>query len=158
MELTDREWKEFPLTSLVSISHGRRLTKADRITGTIPLMTAGAANQGVAEFVSNCCDQHRNFVSVDMFGNSFYKNYATVGDDNIYFLTSEKMSEAIGLFIATCINQQKEKFDYGKQVREKVLQRFRVLLPVADDGQPDYDFMEQYIKDLMLKKYFQYLV
>ena len=61
------------------------------------------------------------------------------------------------MFLATCINQQKGNFNYGKQVREKVLQRFRVLLPATDDGKPDYEFMEQYIKDLMLKKYAQYL-
>lgn len=73
MKLTDREWKEFQLTSLVNILHGKRLTKADRVSGINPLMTAGAANQGVAEFISNQCNQHRNFVSVDMFGNSFIK-------------------------------------------------------------------------------------
>ena len=102
MKLTDREWKAFRLISLFDICHGKRLTKSERISGEIPLMTAGFGNQGVAEFISNNADLHRNFISVDMFGNSFYKAYETVGDDNVYFLTSEKLTEGVGLFASIC--------------------------------------------------------
>ena len=31
------------------------------------------------------------------------------------------------------------------------------MLPVTDAGEPDYQFMEQYIRDFMLKKYSQYM-
>ena len=31
------------------------------------------------------------------------------------------------------------------------------MLPVTDDGAPDYEYMEQYAKNLMLRKYKQYL-
>ena len=33
----------------------------------------------------------------------------------------------------------------------------RLLVPVNDDGKPDYEYMEQYVKNMMLKKYKQYL-
>lgn len=33
----------------------------------------------------------------------------------------------------------------------------RIMLPVTDDGTPDYEYMEQYAKNLMLRKYKQYL-
>ena len=31
------------------------------------------------------------------------------------------------------------------------------MLPVTDGGRPDYEYMEQYAKNMMLKKYEQYL-
>ena len=33
----------------------------------------------------------------------------------------------------------------------------RIMLPVTDDATPDYEYMEQYTKNLMLWKYKQYL-
>lgn len=32
-----------------------------------------------------------------------------------------------------------------------------IMVPVNSSGQPDYDYMEQYTKNLMIKKYRQYL-
>ena len=31
------------------------------------------------------------------------------------------------------------------------------MLPVNDAGNPDYEYMEQYIKNLMIKKYKEYI-
>ena len=31
------------------------------------------------------------------------------------------------------------------------------MLPVTDSGEPDYEYMEQYSKNMMLRKYRQYL-
>ena len=33
----------------------------------------------------------------------------------------------------------------------------QIMLPVDNDGKPDYAYMEQYVKNMMLKKYEQYL-
>lgn len=33
----------------------------------------------------------------------------------------------------------------------------RVMLPVDDDGEPDYEYMEQYVRNMALRKYRQYL-
>lgn len=35
--------------------------------------------------------------------------------------------------------------------------RQKLMLPVDDDGKPDYAYMEQYVKNMMLRKYKQYL-
>lgn len=32
-----------------------------------------------------------------------------------------------------------------------------ILLPITDDGKPDYEYMEQYVKALMYRKYKSYL-
>ena len=37
------------------------------------------------------------------------------------------------------------------------LLNLKIILPVTDDGTPDYEYMEQYAKNLMLQKYKRYL-
>ncbi|WP_455676429.1 hypothetical protein [Pseudoscardovia suis] len=35
--------------------------------------------------------------------------------------------------------------------------RQKLMLPITDSGEPDYEYMEQYSKNMMLRKYQQYL-
>lgn len=87
--LSDREWGEFLLSGEYGIFenyHGKRLTKDCREKGDIPLLTAGEQSQGVASFICNTTMTiYKDFISIDMFGNSFYHEYGCCGDDNIYF-------------------------------------------------------------------------
>ena len=54
--------------------------------------------------------------------------------------------------------QMKAKFNWGGNgatlTRMKTLD---LLLPVNDSGEPDYEYMEQYAKNMMLRKYKQYM-
>ncbi len=46
---------------------------------------------------------------------------------------------------------------YSRKLGTERLLNLRIMLPVTDDGTPDYEYMEQYTKNLMLRKYKQYL-
>ena len=35
--------------------------------------------------------------------------------------------------------------------------RQKLMIPIDDDGKPDYEYMEQYAKNMMIRKYEQYL-
>ncbi|WP_161797684.1 hypothetical protein [Alloscardovia omnicolens] len=37
------------------------------------------------------------------------------------------------------------------------MKRLEIMLPVTDSGQPDYEYMEQYAKNMILRKYQQYV-
>ena len=49
------------------------------------------------------------------------------------------------------------KYSHGYKRNKEHLAGDKVMLPVTDSGEPDYEYMEQYAKNLMLKKYKQYL-
>lgn len=133
---------------LFEIYHGQRLTKADRISGEIPFLTAGQENQGVACFIGNDWKKYSNPITVDMFGNCFFHNGIYSGDDNIYFFVSDKISNKSKLFIANCITRQTvDKYSYGKQFRQPNADSLKALLPVKD-GEIDFDFMESFIAEL----------
>ena len=37
------------------------------------------------------------------------------------------------------------------------IKREKILLPITDEGTPDYEYMEQYIKSIIFGKYKKYL-
>ncbi|MCX6061446.1 MAG: hypothetical protein NT103_04270 [Campylobacterales bacterium] len=156
--LSDREWKGFLLSGNNGIFknyHGKRLTKDNRKQGDVPLLTAGEYRQGVADFISNhTMEIFEDFISIDMFGNSFYHEYKCYGDDNIYFFINNNISKYAKLFIVNSINLQKNKYSYGKQFRQRNAESSKVLLPANSTNldEPDYKFMEEYVKAIVEKK------
>lgn len=70
------------------------------------------------------------------------KNY----EDNAYVL----------LFMKSVIMQQRSKYSYGYKFNERRMLRQLLVLPATDDGEPDYQFMEDYVRELMIAKRKQY--
>ncbi len=155
--LNDVKWKEFCLEDIFINYHGKRLIKEKRIEGFMPLLTASELNQGVSDFISNSeMKAYKNFISIDMFGHAFYHNYSAYGDDNIYFFINDNITPKAKLFIVTCINQNSLKYSYGNQFRQDNADKDKILLPVNSKGEPDYEFMEKYIKEREAKLKEQY--
>ncbi|GAA8613320.1 restriction endonuclease subunit S [Helicobacter pylori] len=140
------------------MERGTRLTKANRIKGTRPLVTAGYENYGVAEYISNH-DQKvfkGNTITIDMFANAFYRYSEYSADDNILVLTPKfTMSYRIGLCVTARINAVlKAKFSYGKQYRQKDFNVTIISLPLKPTANTqtlddiDFHFMEKFIAEL----------
>ncbi|MDR0831064.1 MAG: SAM-dependent methyltransferase, partial [Prevotellaceae bacterium] len=153
-QIDTTNWKEFNLigkNGLFDYQHGSRLVKPERIVGEIPLITAGMKNQGYAQTISNyeIEDCYEAGVTIDMFSNSFFQNFTFAADDNIYiFNKPQKLNKYIGLFLVTIIKKQQYKYGYGRQFRKEDAEKNKILLPVISDGSPDWNFMENYIKNL----------
>ncbi|GAA8450747.1 hypothetical protein KKKH17_02680 [Helicobacter pylori] len=157
-QLNAIKWGEFKLGDLFEMERGARLTKANRIKGTRPLVTAGYENYGVAEYISNH-DQKvfkGNTITIDMFANAFYRYSEYSADDNILVLTPKfTMSYRIGLCVTARINAVlKAKFSYGKQYRQKDFNVTIISLPLKPTANAqtlediDFHFMEKFIAEL----------
>ena len=55
------------------------------------------------------------------------------------------------------IVQQKIKFAYGYKFNEKRMQMQKIVLPIDNDGQPNWKYMETYMLDLEQKQIVKYL-
>lgn len=142
-------WKVFYLSDIFTNYHGKRLVKEQRKNGNIPLLTASESNQGVSDYISKNKNmtKHIDFISIDMFGHAFYHDYNCYGDDNIYFFKNNSISKQAKLFIVACINKNSSKYSYGNQFRQDNADKDKIILPVNSKGEPDYKFMEEYIKE-----------
>lgn len=149
-ELNVQDWGEFDLADLFGdCERGTRITTDDRTDGNIPFCTAGEFNEGISELIGNPeAKIYKNALSIDMFGNCFYHGYDFKCDDNILVITNEHINEYTGLFLSQVISADKYRNNYGRQYRQKDYVKHKIKLPIDADGNPDWQFMEDYIKAL----------
>lgn len=130
------------------IKQGRRLKKDDQISGNIPFVMAGVTNTGVVNYISNPVAKFpKNSITIDIFGNTFYRNYGYgAGDDTgVYWNDKLKYSKESMLFFTSAMGKSVSgKFDYGKKLRSSQSFDFKMQLP-SNKGKPDYETMETII-------------
>ena len=127
-----------------NIKQGRRLKKDDQLPGNIPFVMSGTTNTGVVGYISNPVAQFpKNSITIDIFGNSFFRNYDFgAGDDTgVYWNTELEYSKTCMLFFAAAMERAlRGKYSYGKKLRSSQSVHFKMQLPTKD-GKPDYDTM-----------------
>ncbi len=104
----------------------------------------------------------KNVLGVNYNGSvveNLYHPYGCIFSDDVkrLHLREHADNKYILLFFKTVILQQKVKYTYGYKFNGQRMERQKILLPVNKEGRPDYEFMEQYGKQIMLQKYQQYL-
>ena len=156
-------WKIFCLKDMFNIYTGSDLIMGQVIEGTWPIVSHAATNNGIAcrtEPINNRkLFSHKNTISLADRGN--FK--AFVQKEDFYIGTRVKALESkykipyLSLFfIANQINLQSVRFSYGHNACDNV-DKIKILLPVNESNKPDYEFMEQYGKRLMIQQYQRYL-
>ena len=152
-------WKMFSLSKdLFSISRGTRLTKANRISGDTPLVTAGYINQGVASYIEpDEMTVYSNCITIDMFGNCFYRDYEFCCDDNILVMKPKfAINAKIALFIVSVVNLDSYKFSFGRQYRKKHIVKHSILLPATKKGSkdvPDFEYMDSFMSKIAFSEF-----
>lgn len=162
-DLKSVKWKVFYINEIFSISAGKRLTKADMDNGQIPFIGATDSNNGITNWIATPNSSFdKNVLGVNYNGSvveNFYHPYGCIFSDDVkrLHLREHADNKYILLFFKTVILQQKVKYTYGYKFNGQRMGRQKILLPVNEKDHPDYEFMEQYGKQIMLQKYQQYL-
>ena len=152
-KLRNVKWGEFKYEEVFNrIEQGRRLKKDDQIDGNIPFVMAGTTNAGVVNYISNPVALFpKNAITIDIFGNTFYRDYAFgAGDDTGVYWNDENIysSKAMLFFAVAMQKSMMGRFSYGKKLRSSQSKNFVMRLPVTIDGKINFDFMESFIAEL----------
>lgn len=144
------KWREFEFKQIFNnIKQGRRLKKEDQKEGTIPFVMSGTTNTGVVGYISNpVASFPSNSITVDIFGNTFYRNFDFgAGDDTgVYWNDKENYSKDEMLFFTAAMGKSLfGKFDYGNKLRSSQSFDIKMQLPTKNN-KPDYATMETFIK------------
>lgn len=127
------------------------MKKDDQLPGNIPFVMAGITNTGVINYISNpVASFPKNSITVDIFGNTFYRNYDFgAGDDTgVYWNDNVEYSKDAMLFFAVSMQKSLEgKFSYGKKLRSSQSLNFKMMLPVKNN-EIDFDFISSFIAEL----------
>ena len=161
--LDEKEWGHFLIPDVFpGIQRGKRLKNADHVPGVIPYVSSTAENNGVDDYVEATagtrsfkdCISLANSGSV---GTAFYEPFEFVASDHVTSLKREGTSKFVYLFLATTIERQGSNFNFNREINDARIKKMQVMLPVTAEGEPDYEYMEQYAKNMMLCKYKQYI-
>jgi len=175
-KINTSKWKTFKFggeEGIFIIKNGYYNKKPEHTEkGDIPFIGASMMNNGVTDYYSifdiennhkdsksaehtlekkifsgNCITIANNGVGV---GSAFYQknNFTCTHDINILYLKNKEMNKYIALFICTLIRKEKYRWAYGRKWRPIRMPDSEIKLPVTKDGNPDWDFMENYIKSL----------
>jgi hypothetical protein len=160
--LKNREWKGFLFQEIFIIERGTQgVYKKDLHRGIYPYISASANNNGISDS-TNEFNRNKNLISLaydGSTGSAFYQSSKWFASEKIVSLDLKKyqLNKYIALFIIRCIEIQKEKFSYGyKWSVGRRMNKTKILLPVDSEGQPDYAFMEEYMRNLERKKIAEY--
>lgn len=161
--LDEKEWAEFTLSDIFTVGAGKRLETRNKTQGTRPFIGATDNGNGITGYVSNNnASKDSNVLGVNYNGApciAFYHPYKCIFSDDVkrLHLKNHEDNEFGLLFFVAIFAQQKVKYSYGYKFKEQRMLRQKLMLPVDDAGEPDYAYMEQYVKSMMLRKYKQYL-
>ena len=165
LKLSDRKWKEFKIEDIFYVG-GTITTKPQVLAkgGVTPRITCSAINNGLDGFYSNNSTEEKGIITIDSatIGSVFYQPYSFIATDHVEKLKLKKfqMSRYIGLFLKSAIDKAKgTKYDYGYKFSQTRIKRQTFKLPIDKNGNIDYDFMEQFIKEreeLKRKEYLEY--
>ena len=61
------------------------------------------------------------------------------------------------MFITTVADKVRGKYNFNYKRSDTRLKREKLMLPINDSGEPDFDYMEAYVKNLVAEKYRKYL-
>ena len=150
------EWDSFTLSQIFNrIEQGRRLKKDDQILGKIPFVMEGVTNTGVVNYISNpVASFPANSITVDIFGNAFYRSYAFgAGDDTgVYWNDEIEYSPRAMIFLTSVISKSLlGKYSYGSKLRSSQSFGFKIQLPVKN-GNLHLDFMENFVAELEARR------
>ena len=145
-------WKEFFVEDVGTIMSGQDIYDRERIEGNNPYVTATALQNGIGYFVGNtnktlsegCISINRN----GSVGYAFYHPYFALFGNDTRRLFPYCKNRWANFFLARVITQQKDKYGYGLKLGTERLKKQSIMLPVNDKDEPDYQYMEDYMRNI----------
>lgn len=153
LKLTDREWGKFTIGDLFYIKIGKSIdgNKVDRESGQYAYITRKEQNNGLDGFIDYAQDFLNTDYPVITVGNEtaepFIQCYPFFTGTKVNILKPKKAVSAYVLsFIATSLKQHKSKYSYSFTINSTRLKKQVIMLPENANGKPDWQFMEDFIK------------
>ena len=161
--MNEKIWEEFEIRKIFIVKSGTRLTKSEMKKGNIPFVGATDSNNGITEFISNKnVSADSNVLGVNYNGSvveNFYHPYTAIFSDDVKRLSFKEVTgnKYLFLFVKNQILKQKDKYQYGYKFNGARMNKQKITLPVNAKKEPDYEYMENFIKKIEFEKLNKYI-
>lgn len=160
------QWKEFYVKELFeTIKNGKQVPTGANIPiveltedGNIPRISVTGINNGVLGYFdykgkSQNYRIYNNFISVSFLGTVFYHSGDATLDMKVHCLKPRhiKLNKYTGAFLVTAIKSSLRQSSYADQISSSLLPNMKLFLPVNSAGEPDWSYMDNYMKEVEKK-------
>ena len=162
-------WESVPLRDLFTFERGKEKNMASLKEGDLPLVSARNVNNGVKGFVGNPTKTFSggNVITLNNDGDggaglAYYQACDFALDTHVTALIpqDDTTPEAL-LYMTASISKQHDIFGHGRSISLPRAKRLQNMLPVNDEGKPNYELMTDYVKKqrkVMLQRYKAYAI
>ena len=150
-------WKPFKVIELFEVknTHSILKSKIEEDSGKIPYVTASNENNGVYTYINyieefkeqgNCIMIGGKTLTITYQKEDFYSNDSH--NLALYLKESEYRTENIQLFLITALKASiGHTYSWGNSISSKSIKKDIIMLPSDKDGNPDFSYMESYMKN-----------
>ena len=154
-----REWGEFRVGELFDIKHPAARSEKKYCEGEINYVSSGAFNNGVANKLmplpNEQLDRGGCITVSPLDGSSFYQEEDFLGRGgsgaSISILYNSHLNRNNALFICSVIRSSANGFGYTDLLNGENLKSLTIKLPKDKTGQPDWVYMEEYMRKMERK-------
>lgn len=143
--------KLFPQIYKASAYNAQDLTASSAVDrGAIRYITRTDTNNGCKTFVNN-----ENFTQIeegnaitigDTTATIYYQSEQFICGDHIVILRAPFLNKKRGIFVVALLNKERFRYNYGRSFKMDIIKRTRILMPSIDDDTPDWNVIEQIVK------------
>src|SRR3989338_1636579 len=157
--ISEKKWNNFLYSEVFDIERGHYNKRPEKV-GKTNFVSASIFNNGVTDklayevlekmYMGNCITVVNNGYA----GEAFYQKdpFSCSHDVNILRLKDHKINPYIAMFLLPIIRKEKYRFNYGRKWRYERMAKSTISLPIDNANNPDWQFMEDYIKGLNYSK------
>jgi hypothetical protein len=149
-------WQPFRIDDLFAVHRGRSVTRRDSLPGPTPLVSASSRHNGISNWVAAVADHPAGCITVasnGSVGEAFVQPAPFVATADVTVLEAKTpIPDGAKHFICTVVRAERYRFNYGRKWPAGKLARSEVKLPVAVDGDPDFEAMDAFMRGLPLSR------
>lgn len=160
IHLNDRKWKTFVVNEIIkeeNIYNGKSYNNADLINSDsedyVLYITRTEQNNGVS-----MCAQVTDYDGLEKAGaitigdttaTIFFQEHDFITGPHIIVVRADWLNIYTATFIISLLNMEKYRYPvFGRAFTKDLIKTTKLYLPVNEKDEPDYKFMEEYIKSL----------
>lgn len=168
MKIIDKKWEAVSINSIFTFERGKEKNMAALAEGNIPLVSARKMNNGIKGFIANPAKTIKggNVISLNNDGDggaglAYFQPVDFALDTHVTALhPKEKIPVDALIYMTASISKQHSVFGHGRSISLPRAKRIQDMLPVTNEGKPDYKYMATYTcntRDSMLRRYRAYI-
>ena len=148
-----RQYKEFRLDELVKIKGTKKAINKNQIKnkGDYPYVTRSYKNNGVSDYIQFETEYINPGNTIAFAMDTYiltYQEFSYFTGNRVKIVTYDKLNKYNALYLISVVRKQVENRTYNEGMTQKELNAIRVELPITPQGDPDWQYMEDFMKEI----------